>query len=122
MEKGTVLNSIQAFAQYLREEERERGTIEKYLCDIRLFAAWTGERALDKALIATWKEHLKIQGYKPETINGKLSALNKFLRFIEREAQHLESRRHSRPHVPAQSHHLSHNTYNQNVFLRTPAG
>ena len=85
MEKGTVLNSIQAFAQYLREEEREQGTIEKYLCDIRLFAAWTGERALDKALIAAWKEHLKIQGYKPETINGKLSALNKFLRFIERE-------------------------------------
>ncbi len=72
---------IEAFAQYLWEEERERGTIEKYLCDIRLFAVWAGEREINKSLTAAWKEHLKAQGYKPETINGKLSALNKFLRF-----------------------------------------
>ena len=78
-EKGL---EIAAFVEHLWEEEREQGTIEKYLCDIRLFAVWAGEQTLDKTLTAAWKEHLKIQGYKPETINGKLSALNKFLRFI----------------------------------------
>ena len=76
---------IAAFVQYLQIEEREWGTIEKYQRDIRLFMAWADGRELNKSLTAAWKEHLKAQGYKPETINGKLSALNKFLRFLGKE-------------------------------------
>ena len=76
---------IGLFEQQLRKEEREPGTIEKYLRDIRLFAAWAGGREVDKELAITWKEHLKKQGCKPETVNGKLSALNRFLRFLGRE-------------------------------------
>ena len=40
---------------------------------------------MDKALTAAWKEYLKEQDYKAETINGKLSALNKFVHFIGRD-------------------------------------
>ena len=76
---------ISAFGQHLREEEREVATVEKYLCDVRLFTAWAGEQELDRGLAAAWKEHLRARGYKPETINGKLSALNRFLRFLGRE-------------------------------------
>ena len=86
MEKrGQGWDQMGAFVQHLHMEERERGTIEKYLCDLQLFMAWAGERKMDKPLTFTWKEHLKAQGYKPETINGKLSALNKYLCFIGRE-------------------------------------
>lgn len=80
--KKLELEQIEAFAQYLHMEEREQSTIEKYQRDIRSFAIWTGDREVNKSLTAAWKVHLKAQGCKPETINGKLSALNKFLRFI----------------------------------------
>ena len=70
------------FRGFLREEEREQGTIEKYLRDIRIFAVWAGEREINKELTASWKEHLKAEGFRPETINGKLSAVNKFFRFL----------------------------------------
>ena len=73
---------LMAFRLYLREEEREEGTIEKYLRDIRAFAVWAGGREVNKELTASWKEHLKGEGFQPETVNGKLSALNKFLRFL----------------------------------------
>lgn len=73
---------LAAFRLYLREEEREEGTIEKYLRDIRAFAVWAGDREVSKELTAKWKEHLKEEGFQPETVNGKLSALNKFLRFL----------------------------------------
>ena len=33
---------ITAFEEYLRTEEREQTTIEKYLHNIRFFAAWLG--------------------------------------------------------------------------------
>ena len=41
-------NQIAAFQEHLRLEERVSGTIDKYLRDIRSFAAWLGKRPLDK--------------------------------------------------------------------------
>ena len=76
---------IAAFVEHLWEEEREQGTVEKYQRDICSFMVWADKREMSKSLTTAWKEHLKMQGYKPETVNGKLSALNKFLRFTGRE-------------------------------------
>ena len=41
-------NQIAAFQEHLRLEERVSGTIDKYLRDIRSFAAWLGKRPLDR--------------------------------------------------------------------------
>lgn len=82
MKKITV-KQISAFAHSLREEEREVGTIEKYLRDIEMFAAWLKGRDVSKELATGWKEHLRSRGYQPETINSKLSALNKFFAFLD---------------------------------------
>lgn len=83
MERRIVTeDQLSAFRGYLREEEREKATIEKYLRDIRVFAAWAGGREVSRELTAGWKEHLKGSGFRPETVNGKLSALNKFFRFL----------------------------------------
>ncbi|MCI8478766.1 MAG: tyrosine-type recombinase/integrase [Oscillospiraceae bacterium] len=76
---------ITAFEQFLRSEERISGTINKYLRDVRGFAAWLGECPLNKEACAVWKEQLQMEKLRPETINSKLSALNKFLRFTHRE-------------------------------------
>ena len=75
-------NQIADFLKYLQTEERERGTIEKYLRDIQNFAAWAGKQEITKELTTQWKEHLQSQGHQPTTVNGKLSALNKFLSFL----------------------------------------
>ena len=75
-----ILRSDQLiFFEYcLRLQERERSTIEKYLRDVRSFAHWIADQAVTKEVVSSWKEHLCGWGYKPETVNGKLSALNSF--------------------------------------------
>ena len=70
-----------AFEHHLRLEEREPGTIEKYLRDIRAFARWLEEKPLNKETVVDWKEHLLASGYAPSTINSMLIAVNRFFRF-----------------------------------------
>ena len=76
-----MADQVTAFHNFLKMEEREPGTIEKYLRDVRAFLAWADGRAVAKELAAAWKERLKSAGYQPETVNSKLSALNRFLVF-----------------------------------------
>ena len=72
---------LAAFEGCLRSEEREPATIEKYLRDVRAFAAWAGTRCVTKELAVAWKEHLRTVGYAPATINSMLVALNRFFAF-----------------------------------------
>lgn len=73
---------IAAYGRYLRMEERAAGTLEKYLRDIRRFAAWLDGRPVTKELAVAWKEYLVVQQYAPATINGMLAALNGLLGFL----------------------------------------
>lgn len=77
-----VTEQFEAFEEYLRNEERERSTTEKYLRDVREFAAWLTGGEAAKERVTAWKEHLTAKGFRPETVNGKLSALNKFFSFL----------------------------------------
>ena len=81
---GRILRSDQLilFEDCLRMQERERSTIEKYLRDVRFFMRWATGRTMTKEAVSSWKEQLHKLGYKPETINSKLSALNKFFSFM----------------------------------------
>ena len=72
---------VTSFGQYLRQEERSAGTIEKYLRDVRAFAAWLGSTPLTKEAAALWKGGLLDQGCTPGTVNSKLAAINKFFSF-----------------------------------------
>ena len=83
MGKYRILSEqFEAFQEYLRDEEREQSTIEKYLRDVREFAMWLAGGEVTKERVAAWKEYLTAQNLRPETINGKLSALNKFFAFL----------------------------------------
>ena len=75
---------LQEYAANLAAEERSVGTIEKYLRDVRGFAAWLGERELTKEQTTLWKEYL-LETHEAVTVNSMISALNSFLRFIGRE-------------------------------------
>lgn len=73
---------ITAYGLYLRREEHAPGTIEKYLRDVRAFAAWTENRPVTQELAAAWKEHLLATGHSPGTVNSMLAALNGLFRFL----------------------------------------
>lgn len=83
MEQHTISNhQIASFAGKLQEDERSPATIENYLRHIRAFAAWAGEQAVTKELVASWKEHLTGKDYRPGTVNTMLVSLNRFLDFL----------------------------------------
>jgi len=70
-----------AFEHYLYAEEHESGTIEKYMRDVRAFAAWLDGCPLNKETVVGWKEHLRAAGYAPSTVNSMLIAVNQFFHF-----------------------------------------
>lgn len=72
---------LAAFGCYLRENEHSSGTIEKYLRDVRAYAAWLDGRAATRETASEWREHLLKENYAPVTINSMLAALNAFFRF-----------------------------------------
>lgn len=74
---------IISYGLFLRREEHAPGTIEKYLRDIRAFAAWTENRPVTQELAAAWKEHLLATGHSPGTVNSMLAALNSLFRFLD---------------------------------------
>ena len=76
--------TILDFAEYLRQNERSPGTVEKYGRDVRAFCAWLGGAALEKESAAGWKEHLLKEDYAPATINSMLAAVNCWFRFLGR--------------------------------------
>lgn len=83
MNNHTLTSShITAYARFLTEEERAPATVEKYIRDIRSFAAWLGNQEVAKDTAAQWKSHLLAQGKAPSTVNGKLSALNGLFCFL----------------------------------------
>ena len=71
---------IEAFAQYLRDQERSAATIEKYVHDIRALADFLNGRDISKGLLLEWKEAL-IEAYAPASVNTMLAAVNRFLAF-----------------------------------------
>ena len=73
---------LAAFQAHLQEEERSRGTIQKYLRDLEALGVWLEGRPLCKESAAQWKEHLLAQGCAPVTINSMLAAVNAFCRFM----------------------------------------
>lgn len=74
---------LAAYARHLRAEERAIGTIEKYLRDVRAFAAWTENQPVTQELAAAWKEHLLATGHSPGTVNSMLAAINGLFRFLD---------------------------------------
>ena len=70
--------------------------MEKYLRGVEQFAAFLEGGAVTKAAAARWKERLLAEGQSPATVNGKLTALDRFLAFAgweECRVRHLKVQR-----------------------------
>ena len=79
MSKHITSNLLNQFTKYLKDEERESSTIAKYLHDVKTFANWLQDREINKENLTAYKEYLIKKKYNPKTVNGILSAINKFL-------------------------------------------
>ena len=75
--------SIIEFEQWLITEERRKGTIQKYLRDVRELSDWLCDAEITKEKIFEWKEYLLAEKrLTPVTINSKLAAIGTYCRFI----------------------------------------
>lgn len=73
---------IVRFELHLRNEERSKATIEKYLRDVRRFQIFAENREITKELIVQYKDSLIEKGYAVRSINSMLAALNTYLSFL----------------------------------------
>lgn len=83
MENRTLQeDDMEAFRAYLLREEKSDATIEKYLRDVRAFAAFAGDREVTKELVMAWKESLVEDNYTARSINSMLAGVNSLLCFL----------------------------------------
>ncbi|MDO5300866.1 MAG: phage integrase N-terminal SAM-like domain-containing protein [Clostridia bacterium] len=74
-----------AFAAWMRGQERAEATIEQYGRQVRRLYAFLNGRPISKELVLAYRQRLLEKGYKPQTVNGALSAIHKYLRSVGRE-------------------------------------
>ena len=82
MDNIITTERIEAYCLSLLADERSAGTIQKYRRDLAAFARWIGGAEITKEAAVHWRSHLLERGYKPETVNSKLSAINGFFAYM----------------------------------------
>lgn len=82
--KGRILTSeaVQSFKKFLREEEKSENTIEKYLRDVRAFAAYLDGTEVTKESVIAYKNKLFSENYAVRSINSMLASLNSLFSFL----------------------------------------
>ena len=77
--------TLKEYETYLRDEDRSRATVEKYLRDVRKFLVFlAGDVEIEKGKVREYKEMLREQ-YKITSANSMLAAVNHFFMFLGRE-------------------------------------
>ena len=103
--------AVSDFKEFLKNEEREEATIEKYVREVRTFEKWLCGRKLEKEAVIEWKEYLQKEGYAPVTVNAKISALNSFFSFMGWEELRVKFLRVQRQMFREQSRELTKEEY-----------
>lgn len=77
-------SGLASFRLLLESRDKSRATIEKYCRDVRGMLLALGDQEPSLALMLEYREHLRAR-HRPQTVNGKLTAINAYLKFIGRE-------------------------------------
>lgn len=72
---------IGEFKEYLISEERSPITIEKYIRDVRMFSAFTGNSEITKETVIAYKKHLQ-ENYAVRSVNSMLASINSLFAFL----------------------------------------
>lgn len=81
-EKFLTEELIDAYCEKMVQEEKSLATLQKYLRDIREFAAFVKDRAIDKDLVIAYKKGLVEAGYAVSSVNSMLASINSLLCFL----------------------------------------
>lgn len=75
---------LEAFADYLTEEEKSPGTVSGYKSDVKSFLKFISKdiKKIKRTDITEYKENLRKQGLKTLTINRKLVSVKQFFDFL----------------------------------------
>ena len=74
---------IERYGTFLKNEEKSKATINKYLCDLKKLIMYLDGREINKELVLYYKEKLMSEdGYKVSSINSFLVAANCFFEYM----------------------------------------
>lgn len=83
--KQTFVHELEAYKNYLKNEEKSSATMEKYLRDVRTFLTFLGGRKITKTWTCAYKHYLEYKGYATSTINAMLAAINCYVAWLKME-------------------------------------
>jgi len=73
-------STLLSFGRSLREDEKSEATVTKYVFYVERMSKELAGREITKEFLLTYRDGL-MQKYKPQTVNGNISAINAFLTF-----------------------------------------
>ena len=73
---------LEAFCQNLIIDEKSAATVEKYLRDVRAFAAFLADAPITKEGAIAYKNYLRERGYAVRSCNSMIASINSFLVFL----------------------------------------
>ncbi len=82
--KGRFLTDklVAEFSAHLKNEEKSKNTTEKYLRDVRLFAAHFRGTEITKEMVIAYKSKLLAEHYAVRSVNSMLASLNSLFTFL----------------------------------------
>lgn len=114
---------LEEYAKYLAQEEKSKATINKYLCDLRKFKDFAGEREITKTLTVDYKEYLlQKQCYEISSVNSFLVALNRFLEFMDWHDSKVKTCKVQKAVFAAEEKYLTKNEYKRLVLTARKKG
>jgi integrase/recombinase XerD len=75
---------LEAYKDFLTEEEKSKGTIDGYTSDVKDFLNFVGKdiKNIKRTDVTRYKEHLRSRKLKTNTINRKLVGIKQFIDFL----------------------------------------
>ena len=82
--KGQFLTDklVAEFSAHLKQEEKSQNTTEKYLRDVRMFAAHFRDTEITKEKVIAYKSKLLAEHYAVRSVNSMLASLNSLFAFL----------------------------------------
>lgn len=81
--KGRIITAkvIAEFKEHLILEERSEITVEKYIRDVKAFAAYAENSTITKETVIAYKKHLQ-ENYAVRSVNSMLASINSLFMFL----------------------------------------
>lgn len=82
--KGRILteSQIEAFVVYLKNEEKSKNTVEKYIRDVMAFSAYANGTEITKETVIAYKNKLLTDNYAARSVNSMLASINSLFSFL----------------------------------------